>query len=174
MTSIYLAPYHSQPGLHSNGSAGQFAVVEKAIHAREWPYDNGDDPSFYVARKGGPLTWGVCRQDVRNAITIGSIVVFFSFTSESHEICYRLSAIATVADKLDRRAVYSDGRFAERRHTYLNVLIKAGTCGWQYDESDRERRAQHYPDWLWRISVHGKNKEPFQSRNQDLRDQPVQ
>jgi hypothetical protein len=53
MTSIYLVPYHSEPGRHLKGSAGQFAVVEKAIAAGAWPYDNGDDPAFYVARKGG-------------------------------------------------------------------------------------------------------------------------
>lgn len=163
-TAIYLVPYHSEPGLHLNGASGQFAVVEKAIAAGEWPYDNGDDPSFYVARKGGPLTWGVCRQDVRNAMKPGSVVVFFSFTAQNRSVLYRLSAVATVADKLDRPAFYKDVRFREHRDLYLNVLVRPMTGGWEYDESDRERKARH-SDWLWRIAVHGREKQPFQVRH---------
>jgi hypothetical protein len=65
-------------------------LLEKAIIDGEWPYDNGDDPSFYVARRGGLLTWGVCRQDVRNSIEPGSIVVFFAYTSKDGAVYYRL------------------------------------------------------------------------------------
>ncbi len=28
---------------------------------------------------GGPLSWGICRQDVRNRLPHGDLVVFFSF-----------------------------------------------------------------------------------------------
>jgi hypothetical protein len=158
VTSIYLVPYRSQPDLHLKGSSGQFSVVERAITAREWPYDNGDDPSFYVKDKGGELTWGVCRQDVRNSIKPGSIVVFFSFTSVSPgTVQYRLSAVATVEGKVDRRQVYKDAHFREHCHLYLNVLIKPKNSGWEYDENDRERKAQHR-DWLWRIAVHERLK----------------
>ena len=154
VTSIYLVPYHSQPKLHLKESSGQFSVVEEAIAAREWPYDNGDDPSFYVARRNGPLTWGVCRQDVRNSIEAGSIVVFFSFTAFNQgTVQYRLSAVATVERKLDRRSVYRDSHFREHCHLYLNLLIEPKNGGWEYDEHYRERKAQH-PDWLWRIAVH--------------------
>ncbi len=163
VTAIYLVPYHSEPGLHLDGSKGQFAVVEKAIVAREWPYDNGDDPSFYVVRKGGPLTWGVCRQDVRNGIERGSIVVFFSFTSHGRAIRYRLSAVATVADSIDRREVFGDTRFRKYRDLYRNILVRPGKRGWRYDESDRAPDARH-DDWLWRIAVHGKRKELFRAR----------
>jgi hypothetical protein len=45
---------------------------------RDWPYDIGDDPSFYAMRKsGGQLSWGICRQDVRNSLCPGDIVAFF-------------------------------------------------------------------------------------------------
>jgi hypothetical protein len=83
MTDIYLVPYHSlRPESRILAAcSGQFARVERAIMAAEWPYDNGDDPSFYVARRyGGPLTWGVCRPDVRSTIQTGSIVVFLKKT----------------------------------------------------------------------------------------------
>jgi hypothetical protein len=62
---------------------------------------------------------------------------------------------------LDRRFVYSDIRFSEHRGLYVNVLIKPQMEGWQYDESDREKKARH-PDWLWRIAVH-RSKDSFQS-----------
>src|SRR5208283_2890573 len=75
---IYIACFHSQPGQDLRGASGQFETVEKATQAGEWPYDNGDDPSFYQARQGNPLTWGVCRQNVRNAIQPKDIVVFIS------------------------------------------------------------------------------------------------
>lgn len=164
MTDIYLVPYHSEPRKHLEGSSGHFRVVEEAIIADEWPYDNGDDPSFYVARKGGPLTWGVCRQQVRNSIEIGGIVVFFSYTSHGSKIQYRLSAVATVADKLDRGDVYNDERLSRHRDLYLNVLVGPGTQGWDYEESDREEAARH-SDWLWRIAVHGKSKDAFRRQH---------
>jgi hypothetical protein len=167
MTAIYLVPYHSEPGLHLDGSAGQFELVEKAILAGEWPYDNGDDPSFYVARLGGPLTWGVCRQDLRNAIGRSSIVVFFSYTSRGGIIRYRLTAVATVADTVNRRDVFDDPRFRKHRDFYLNILIKPTKDGWKYDESDRACDARH-DDWLWRIAVHDRHKKPFWTRNQKI------
>jgi len=157
MPDIYLVPYHSEPGLHVRGSTGQFAIVEKAIVAEEWPYDNGDDPSFYVARQGGYLTWGVCRQQVRNSAEIGSIFVFFSYTTMERKTRYRISAVATVSEKLDRASFYRDERFRQHRQSYLNLLVRPSSAGWFYDEKDRDRSARH-SDWLWRISRHGPNK----------------
>ncbi|MGA2451872.1 MAG: hypothetical protein ABTD50_24750, partial [Polyangiaceae bacterium] len=47
-----------------------------------WPVDNGDDPSFeYAAAATGPVTWGVCRPDARNAVSVGDVVVFFAADS---------------------------------------------------------------------------------------------
>jgi hypothetical protein len=163
MTSIYLVPYHSETGRHLKNSTGQFAVVENAIAAGEWPYDNGDDPSFYVARRGGTLTWGVCRQNVRNAIKPGSIVVFVSFTPEGPNVNYRLSAVATVSKKLDHRSVYSCSLLTGQIGLYLNILIRPDKQCWQHNENDRGRTAQH-SDWLWRIAVHGRNQDEFNAR----------
>src|ERR1039458_4069461 len=116
MTAIYLVCFHSEMPKSFDGAKGQFHKVETAIYKGEWPYDNGDDPSFYVARQGGRLTWGVCRQDLRNAIEKDSIVVFFSFTSlPNKEILYRLCAVATVDDKVDHRAIHDDRRLRRFR-----------------------------------------------------------
>ncbi len=154
MTGVYLVPYRSFPQTnHLVAASGRFACVGRAIVANEWPYDNGDDPSFFAARRDrGPLTWGVCRQDVRNNIQPGSICVFFAFTRDRGKTRYRMSAVATVSETLDRRVVFQDRRF--RGMTYINVLIRPDGNGWVYDENDRPAGDRH-EDWLWRIAAHG-------------------
>jgi len=153
-TAVYLVCFHSEKPRSLDGSERQYRKVETAICHDEWPYDNGDDPSFYVARQGGRLTWGVCRQDLRNAIAKGSIVVFFSFTPVTNdEILYRLCAIATVDDKLDHRDLHRDHRFSQFRQLYINGLITPENDGWRYDETDR-RSSQGHKDWLWRMADH--------------------
>jgi hypothetical protein len=168
MTDIYLMPYHSlRPDSRILAAcSGQFALVERAIMAAEWPYDNGDDPSFYVARRyGGPLTWGVCRADVRSAIQLGSIVVFCSYTKTETVYRYRMSAVATVAEKWDRRSVFNDLRCLRYADKYLNLLIRPDNEDWKYNESDRHKSHRH-PDWLWRIADHGGlNGEKFRTRH---------
>jgi hypothetical protein len=162
VTAVYLVCFHSVKPKTFRGSAGQYLAVETAIREGEWPYDNGDDPSFYVARRGGPLTWGVCRQDLRNAIAKDSIVVFFSFTpAEDDRILYRLCAVATVNDRLDHRAVHGEDRFSQFRERYINGLIRPDNGGWRYWEADRPGSHRH-EDWLWRIADHrGMSKEDF-------------
>lgn len=163
-TAVYLLCYHSQKPDSYVGSERQFLVVEKAIETGEWPYDNGDDPSFYVARHGGPLTWGVCRQDVRNSIGVGDIAAFFSYTPmEGNQVLYRLCAVTTVLTTQDVRAVHRERRFAEFRSLYINVLIRPAKNGWQHDESDRVESSRH-GDWLWRIADHGRKVAPFEKR----------
>jgi len=154
MTTIYLACFHSEEPKSLNGTDGQFRKVETAILNNEWPYDNGDDPSFYVARKGGRLTWGVCRQDLRNAIKKDSIVVFLSFTElPNNKVLYRICAVATVDDKVDHRAIHYDRRLRKFRHHYINGLIAPENGDWYHDENDR-RDSQRHKDWLWRITDH--------------------
>ena len=164
-TAVYLVCFHSQEPESLVGCERQFLTVECAIKNQEWPYDNGDDPSFYVARKGGPLTWGVCRQDLRNSIAKGSIVVFFSFTPLAQgEVLYRLCAVETVADRLDHRAVHRDRRFSRFRGLYLNTLITPEIGDWRYDETDRHPKQRH-SDWLWRIADHrGMTQDEFDAK----------
>ena len=159
----HLIPYHSyQPDSRINAAFGRFACVEKAIAAGEWPYDNGDDPSFFAARRDhGLLTWGVCRRDVRARIRVGSICVFVAFEKDRALIRYRMSAIATVAEKLDRRSVFQDSRFQGK--TYINLLISPDGDGWKYDENDRHKQHRH-KDWLWRISDHRAMKKDIFTR----------
>jgi hypothetical protein len=91
-------------------------------------------------------------------------VVFFAFTKHAKDdIRYYLSAVATVAAKLDRRSVYSDPRLGGYGHLYVNVLIRPDGAAWIYDESDRQPRARH-GDWLWRIARHDGSKAAFESK----------
>jgi hypothetical protein len=175
MTTIYFACYHSEMPRTFEGSSGQYLTVEQAIFAGEWPYDNGDDPSFYVARyHDGPLTWGVCRQDLRNAIArVGDtkqvIVVFFSFTpTPKRRVVYRLCAVATVNGTVDHRAIHRDARLVPFQHLYINGLIVPKNEGWLHDESDR-RISQRHTDWLWRIADHdGRTTEEFKVQYADV------
>jgi hypothetical protein len=158
-TDVYLVPYHSERE-DLNGCSGQYRVVEQAIAGPDpWPYDNGDDPSLFVSRvEDGRLTWGVCRQDLRNAICApspkrnGAIVVFFPFTKKGEDIHYRISAVATVQEKLDHRAAFTDARLIGR--SYINTMIRPQNGIWNYSESDRPGRDRHAKDWLWRICDH--------------------
>ena len=165
LTLVYLLCFHSQKPSSLDGSSRQFLVVEKAIRDGLWPYDNGDDPSFYVARRGGALTWGVCRQEVRNSIPTGSMAAFFSFTEmKGGDVLYRLCAVTTVIDKVDIRALHSEDRFTRFRGLYINSVIRPEKNGWRYDESDRPA-SQRHGDWLWRISEHrGLTQKQFNKR----------
>jgi hypothetical protein len=165
LTRVYLLCFHSQKPASLEGSSRQFLVVEQAIRDGLWPYDNGDDPAFYVARKGGPLTWGVCRQEVRNSIPSGSIAVFFSFTEMAGgDVLYRLCAVTTVIDRVDVRALHREDRFARVKGLYINSVIRPDKNGWRYDESDRPV-SQRHGDWLWRISEHrGLTHKQFNNR----------
>jgi hypothetical protein len=167
VTAVYLLCFHSQKPASLDGANRQFLVVENAIKDGLWPYDNGDDPSFYVSIKGGPLTWGVCRQEVRNSIPTGSIAAFFSFTEMTDgDVLYRLCAVTTAVDKVDVCALHRDERFARLRGLYINSVIRPDKNRWRYDESDRPA-SQRHGDWLWRIAEHGGLTQPqFDKRYQ--------
>jgi hypothetical protein len=98
-TRIYFAPFHAISGPSSSAPCGStIAHFKKSVKVQDWPYDNGDDPSFYAARKfGSQVSWGICRQDVRNRLRPGDIVVFFSFHKfdETGDSEYRMCALGT-------------------------------------------------------------------------------
>lgn len=93
----------------------------------------------------------MCRQDLRNAIRPGSIVVFFSFDPHSDAFLTGFSAVATVEQKLERSARHTHPQL--RGRPYINTLVEPGNGGWKHDETDRPKWARHH-DWLWRLADH--------------------
>src|SRR5579862_7511736 len=158
-TRIYFAPFHATLDDSSMSPCGStIAAFKKALKLRDWPYDSGDDPSFYAAgRFGGQLSWGICRQDVRNRLDSGDMVVFFSFrkfkrTGDSE---YRLCALATVDRKTSQIDLWKDQNL-EIYRKYFNLLIRPSGSendGWEHFEPTLEGSRLH-DDWLWRIAEH--------------------
>jgi hypothetical protein len=127
-----------------------------ALHANEWPLDVGDDPSFFSAQRlGGSVTWGICRQDVRNHLQTGDAVVFFAvkFDRTRQTAEYRLSAALTVQGLISSDQVFRDPKL-EIFSQYLNLLIRPSKNGWEHFEPGLPRLSWH-DDWLWRICEHG-------------------
>jgi hypothetical protein len=121
----------------------------------EWPYDFGDDPSFFCYRKyrvvGGRLTWGVCRRDVRSRCRIGDLVVFISFLEKSRRIDYYLSAWATVESKTDHFTIARNTHLYAR---YLNSLLVRENGGFRWQEyHPNPKRWFWHKDWLKRMST---------------------
>ena len=145
LASIYLSVYHSRPASKNS--------VLAPINDETWPYDRGDDPSFFArlraGKKPGPLTWGICRGDVRNKIKKDDVVVFFSKRETQNGDEYSLSAIATVEEKLKHtEATDPKNGFAN----YYNLLVRPLGQGnrWEHFEPPRNGPRGH-SDWIWRI-----------------------
>jgi len=163
--AICLAPFRSSyTGYADSECRSYYRPLSDALERGEWPYDVGDDPSFFSHRfLGGNLTWGICRQQVRNSIRPGDIVVFFSFRQEreSGVVEYRLCAVATVERKVRQVDIFEDPGLRVYRR-YLNLLIrKRGRQGWEHYEGGSPRQMWHQ-DWVWRIVSHeGFRKKAF-------------
>jgi hypothetical protein len=164
---IYIAPFHASSGDSAGSPCGStIAAFQNSVTRQEWPYDNGDDPSFYsISKFGGQLSWGVCRQDVRNRLSSGDIVVFFSFRkfAERGDSEYRLCAVATVHQKVSQIELWEDRKL--RNFTkYFNLLVRPSTSrpgAWEHFEPTLHGARVH-GDWLWRIADHrGLRKDDF-------------
>src|SRR5690348_4155095 len=113
MPELWAAVYLSREPEEAPHSATPTAA---AFHAEAgsgaFPYDAGDDPSFFSARfHDGPVTWGVCRHDVRSAVEPGDWVVFFSAGPDDRSesvTCYRFVATLQVQRKISQTAIFAD------------------------------------------------------------------
>lgn len=120
-----------------------------------WPYDYGDDPSFRTAKAlRGPLTWGVCRPNVRNRIRKGDIVVFISCSRQKNgtDSAYRFCAISTVSRKAKQTEIYRSANLRQFME-YPNLLVRPTplTNGWEHYEPPHKGPHGH-SDWLSRIA----------------------
>lgn len=158
MPSVYLCPYHSKLHnaaiLHPDPEHAVAKAYARAIHQPEsWPYDLGDDPSFFAASHlKGPVTWGVCRGDVRNQLLVGDMVLFFAYDDWAKSTTYRLSAIATVDQIIRQDTIFSDPKLSRFRE-YLNLLtvpITGRDIGWLHKEPCFTKGG--HDNWLWRLA----------------------
>lgn len=156
-TKVFIAPFHAASEDSSRSLCGStIASFRLAVKRQNWPYDNGDDPSFYAARTlGGQLSWGICRQDVRNGLLTGDSVVFFSFRKfkTTGDAEYRLCALATVDRKVSQSDIWRD-KSLEIYRKYSNLLIRptgAKHDSWEHFEPSLQG-SQRHGDWLWRIA----------------------
>jgi hypothetical protein len=127
-----------------------------------WPVDSGDDPSFeYAAQAAGPVTWGVCRPDVRNAVAIGDVVVFFAADSmrDRKPARYFWVGFATVQAKIGQDEIFEKESLATFR-SYPNLLIRPHTEG-GYEHFEGAPRALWHDNWLWRMVETRRKQETF-------------
>ena len=149
-TTVYLAPFHSSLEGYGTGDCRlSYKPLSDALDRNDWPYDTGDDPSFFSAdRFGGNVTWGICRQQIRNRLNPGDIIIFFSFRKQSshNAMEYSLCAVATVARKVKQTDIWTDPSLRVYRR-YLNLLIRpTKRAAWEHFEPGLPNRAWH-KDW---------------------------
>lgn len=126
----------------------------KVVQGGGWPHDVGDDPSFFCARrfagKGGAITWGICRRDLRSALAPGDTVVFLGYRRHRDStVDYCFSGYATVAEKITQTDIWEQPvRSAYRR--YLNLLISPSGDG-SFAHREIHPGLPHR-DWLWRLT----------------------
>jgi hypothetical protein len=110
-----------------------------------WRFDVTDDPSFYCQLKGkGPLTWGICRPDVRTKLQEGDIVVFICYDEDNYS--YYLSAIATVADKIRQTDIWTENKYSHFKE-YFNIIIKKTESGSWYHEEPLPNEKNLHSNW---------------------------
>jgi hypothetical protein len=102
----------------------ELAEYLRAYEQNESWLDWGDDPSFHSASaSGGPVTWGVCRPNVREWISIGDAVAFICARQEPAGWRYYYVGCGTVAERIE-----ANQRF-ERFPKYFNVLAAPASAG---------------------------------------------
>jgi hypothetical protein len=162
--NLYVAVYHSRRHREPEQPGETARALFAAAATGEFPYDSGDDPSFYSARHhGGPVTWGVCRTTVRASIQFGDWVAFFSVEQEkaAGTSVYRFVGTLQVERKIAHTSLFDAGPYSR----YLNLLIRRHGRGWEHFEPGLHP-AHWHKDWLWRICRRG-GLDPYK---EDLRE----
>lgn len=110
-----------------------------------WRFDVTDDPSFYCHLKGmGPLTWGICRPDVRTKLEKGDIVVFICYDEDNNN--YYLSAVTTVADKIRQTDIWTKNKYCHFKE-HFNLIIKKTESGNWYHEEPLPNEKNLHSNW---------------------------
>lgn len=152
---LYVAVYHASPTerLRPDHPDKTAIAFDGAVTSGTFPYDIGDDPAFFsAAYHHGPVTWGVCRPDVRGAIRPGDWVAFLScqhHPADSGTRVYRFVACLPVATKLSQTGLFAASMDCPYR-SYLDLLLRPTGAGWEHHEPGLHVKDWH-DDWLWRL-----------------------
>ncbi|GFO58182.1 hypothetical protein GMST_05070 [Geomonas silvestris] len=138
--------------LEQTSPVGEFHA---SLSRREFPYDGGDDPSFFSASKfAGPITWGVCRPDVRGRLNPGDIVAFFSEGRGEYKFVAALEAECVISQTDIWAETTKEDAGRDKTPTifrkYLNLLIRKTDQGWEHYEPALHPKEWH-DDWVRRI-----------------------
>src|SRR5260370_22956095 len=128
MPDLYVAAYLARGERRRSAHPSRTAIaVYNGALAGRFPYDCGDDPAFCAANyHKGPVTWGVCRADVRNAISPGDWIAFLSAERDGEDEVvtrYRFVAALCVERKISHTAIFETSR-NRRYRDYLNLLVR--------------------------------------------------
>lgn len=161
--AVFTATYLVNRGIPKPDAIGP--VAQAFFAAREktgdkaFPFDGADDPSFFCAQHlERPVTWGVCRTDVRNQVKPGDWVAFFSGerADGSNDFEYRFVAALKVAGR------HSGWAVPEQFRDYLNLLAAQESADGTLHQAEPAlaRKAWHN-DWLWRLSASPQGRKPL-------------
>lgn len=148
--AAYLSPRNRRRPVELTSLTAEF---HDACTEDGFPYDIGDDPSFFASsRLGGPVTWGVCRTDVRGMIQPGDWMAFFSARRNQRdrgltEYCFVAALRVERLTAHDRLSDSPEDSFS----SYLNLLIRPSGMGWEHHEPALHPRDWHH-DWMWRVA----------------------
>ena len=154
MSTVYVAVYLAaspEDLADRHAATAAAAAFVQAVRRGDWLYDAGDDPAFFCARHfGTPVTWGICRQDLRGSLEPGDSVVFIAHRRRpGGAVDYHWVGFATVTEKIRQAAIWEDQGYAIFRR-YLNLLIRPdGDGGYRHQETHPGRA---HDDWLWRLT----------------------
>lgn len=145
--AAYLSPLKRRPPARPSKFVASFY---DACDAESFPYDIGDDPSFFASRQlGGPVTWGICRPDVRGMIHQRDWVSFFSARRlfDLSAVHYHFVAALQVEKLLSHASLFKTTSVLS---SYLNLVMRPSGTGWEHHEPGLHPRDWH-DDWMWRI-----------------------
>jgi hypothetical protein len=139
-------------------------MVYVAVYHRQspddpWPLDHGDDPSFGSSqRRRGPLTWGVCRPDVRRAARPGDLLIFFAADRlrqvRPDAARYQFVGFATV-NKCVRQTDFWTVKSLKAFRWYDNLLVRSDGGRLVHFEPALPGELWH-GDWLRRLASNPK------------------
>ena len=107
---------------HDDAAAAYLRAYELPESYLDW----GDDPAFFSATRtfndSAKATWGICRRDVRNSLSMGDAVAFVCAKQQkTGGWTYHFVGCGTVAALVDRHSLGEGTKWRSYRR-FFNVL----------------------------------------------------